>query len=270
MSKHEYERDGIIYIFPDDDSYRMFEQGEASLDKRGRLIHTKKKHLIRILEHKSAPKQTPPIYTRNPNTSSPSTENSFKEEMKNSLKSGIKSSVRKKSKQVTDDFLDWAFYTAIPTGFRKIKSKANEIWDNAHSEPKASKVIKANHDSSTTEVIVKPETKQQVQTPMTDEEAEAEIKSFVSHYIEMIKILLRLRDAGRLEELQNLLPQLTSQTNIDRFNSTLSDNPNLLAMSQSNQLSKILGRDLFQGGEFVPIEVNEIIELATVNDQEDI
>ena len=51
MAKHSVSYNGIIYVIPNDELYRKYESGEASIDKYGRLIDSKSKKVIKELEH---------------------------------------------------------------------------------------------------------------------------------------------------------------------------------------------------------------------------
>ena len=52
MAEHSVSYNGIIYIIPNDELYWKYENGEAFIDKYGRLIDSKSKKVIKELEHK--------------------------------------------------------------------------------------------------------------------------------------------------------------------------------------------------------------------------
>ena len=103
---------------------------------------------------------------------------------------------------------------------------------------------------------------------MTEDEVLDEQRKAILHYIGLLESLTRLHNAGVIDK-KSVLEQLTNQVAIEQFNQTISKNPNLLEMTQHIELNKLLGRDLFQSGDFVPIEVKEIESLATNKNQED-
>ena len=59
--------------------------------------------------------------------------------------------------------------------------------------------------------------------------------------------------------------QLTEPTMIARVNALLSENPNLLEIDKYILLHNLLGRDLYEEGRLIPIEVAEVEMVAKNN-----
>ena len=122
----------------------------------------------------------------------------------------------------------------------------------------------AQDKTSSTQLSTEPKTEQSAKTPMTEDEILEEQRKAILHYIGLLESLTKLQNAGVVDR-DSVLEQLTNSTAIEQFNNFISENPNLLEMTKYNEISGLLGRDLFQGGKLIPIEAKEIEILAENN-----
>lgn len=96
---------------------------------------------------------------------------------------------------------------------------------------------------------------------MTQEEADAEKRKVLYHWLGMLSSLKKLHDAGEMD-IDSTLAQLTDPTMLKRVNGFLSENPNLLETDKYIVLHDLLGRDLFEERQLVPIRAAEITTIA--------
>ena len=259
LAKYRIKQNGIIYIIPNDELYHKYQNGEAFIDKYGRLINIKPHRVLKELEHIADDR---PIVMIQPKEDHP-----IKDEIKEIVAVEISDLMRKG--------IDWAFDVGLPYLWdEKIKpgiKSYKEYKKNGRKLMIDQVIIDHNKQecATNTQLVAQPKPESKANTMMTEDEICEEQKKAVFYFIGLLESLTKLHNAGVIDK-NSAIEQLTNPAAIEQFNQALSSNPNLLEMTKSNEISKLLGRDLFQGGEFVPIEVNEIIELATVNDQEDI
>ena len=98
-------------------------------------------------------------------------------------------------------------------------------------------------------------------TKMTQEEAYAEKRKVLYHWLGMLSSLKKLYDAGEMD-IDATLAQLTNPAMLERVNSLLSENPNLLETDKYIVLHGLLGRDLYEERQLVPIRAAEITTIA--------
>ena len=91
---------------------------------------------------------------------------------------------------------------------------------------------------------------------MTHEEANAEKRKFLYHWLEMLSSLKKLHDAGEID-IDTILAQLTDPTMLKRVNGFLSENPNLLETDKYIVLHGLLGRDLYEEQQLIPSELSK-------------
>ena len=96
---------------------------------------------------------------------------------------------------------------------------------------------------------------------MTKEEADAEKRKLLYHWIGLLNSLTKLQNAGELDA-ESTLEQLTEPMVIERVNALLSENPNLLETDKYILLHSLLGRDLYSEGQLIPIRAAEINMVA--------
>ena len=99
---------------------------------------------------------------------------------------------------------------------------------------------------------------------MTKEEADAEKRKLLYHWIGLLNSLTKLQNAGELDA-ESTLAQLTEPMMIKKVNALLSENPNLLETDKYILLHSLLGRDLYEEGQLIPIRGAEINMLAKNN-----
>ena len=98
-------------------------------------------------------------------------------------------------------------------------------------------------------------------TKMTQEEADAEKRKVLYHWLGMLSSLKKLHDAGELD-INSTLSQLTDPAMLEHVNGFLSENPSLLETDKYIVLHDLLGRDLFEERQLVPIRAAEITTIA--------
>ena len=96
---------------------------------------------------------------------------------------------------------------------------------------------------------------------MTQEEADAEKRKVLYHWLGMLSSLKKLHDAGEMD-IDSTLAQLTDPAMLKRVNVFLSENPNLLETDKYIVLHGLLGRDLYEEQQLIPIRAAEITAVA--------
>ena len=202
MAEHRVSYNGIIYIIPNDELYWKYENGEAFIDKYGRLIDSKSKKVIKELEHKGDRR---PVVQRNVVVVQPPEEHPIRDAAKQAVADVAYDSIHRG--------VDWAFDVGI----------AEE---------------------------------------MTQEEADAEKRKVLYHWLGMLSSLKKLYDAGEIDNIDSTLLQLTEPAMLERVNALLSENPNLLETDKYIILHGLLGRDLYKERQLIPIRAAEITTIA--------
>lgn len=296
MAKHEIERDGIIYTFPDDESFRMYNQGVAILDRRGRLINSKTKILIKILEHRVATKQVTPT-AKQVFVPASNIDQTLKQEVVDGAKGFARKFISEISTEGAKGLANWFVHEAMPylvyekivPTYKKFKAQfeANQhSLDKALEEQKetstSSKQLKAQSKikqqdkmSLTNEVQEKRThlTSFSVNSSKSDSRNQAAVQEYTEqqriafHFIVQFKGLVTRYNNGEVD-LQDSVKQLTDRSVIAQFNQTIESNPNIIGMTEYNELARILGRDLFQSGKYIPIKADEIKQLLANTKQE--
>jgi hypothetical protein len=77
----------------------------------------------------------------------------------------------------------------------------------------------------------------------------------------MLSSLKKLHDAGEID-IGSTISQLTDPATLERVNGFLSENPNLLETDKYIVLHTLLGRDLYEEQQLVPIRAAEITTIA--------
>ena len=96
---------------------------------------------------------------------------------------------------------------------------------------------------------------------MTQEEADAEKRKVLYHWLGMLSSLKKLHDAGEMD-FDSTLAQLIDPAMLKRVNDFLSENPNLLETDKYLVLHGLLGRDLYNERQLIPIRAAEIKTIA--------
>lgn len=96
---------------------------------------------------------------------------------------------------------------------------------------------------------------------MTQEEADDEKRKVLYHWLGMLSSLKKLHDAGEMD-IDSTLAQLTDPAMLEHVNGFLSENPSLLETDKYIVLHGLLGRDLYEEEQLVPIRAAEITTIA--------
>ena len=254
MAEHRVRKNNIIYIIPDDELFAKWRNDEAFIDDYGRLMNRKPHRVLKELKHYVD--NTPMVQQR---TSTPPVA-----PVRNStpIKEYIKDSVRETAMEATGIIVDRAvdafFYEVLPNVWHK------HIVPFYHRTKEAltSKELKADaviaKSKASTDVAVK---QSKTGTKMTQEEADAEKRKVLYHWLGMLSSLKKLHDAGEID-IDSTLAQLTDPAMLKRVNGFLSENPNLLETDKYIVLHGLLGRDLYEEQQLVPIRAAEITQIA--------
>lgn len=254
MAEHRVRKDNIIYIIPDDELFAKWKRDEAFIDDYGRLMNRKPHRVLKELKHYVD--NTPMVQQR---TSAPPVV-----PVRNSspVKEYIKDSVRETAMEATEIIVDRAvdafFYEVLPNVWHK------HIVPFYHRTKEAltSKELKADvvlaQTKTSTDVAVK---QSKGGTRMTQEEADAEKRKVLYHWLGMLSSLKKLHDAGEMD-FDSTLAQLIDPAMLKRVNDFLSENPNLLETDKYLVLHGLLGRDLYEEQQLVPIRAAEITQIA--------
>lgn len=253
MAEHRIKKNNIIYIVPDDALFEKWKRDEAFIDDYGRLMNRKPHRVLRELKHYV--ENTSMVQQR---TVSPSVAPARKS---SPVMEHLKETVRDRAMEARDDLIDYAvdkfFYEVLPNVWYEhivpfyhrakeaLTSKELKV-DTALAQAKTSTVVAAKQ---------KPDTK------MTQEEADAEKRKVLYHWLGMLSCLKKLHDAGEMD-IDSTLAQLTDPAMLKRVNGFLSENPNLLETDKYIVLHGLLGRDLYEEQQLVPIRAAEITTIA--------
>lgn len=267
MSIHVVRKNGFKYTFYDDETYNLYMSGEAYFDE-GQTLRKRKGRGNICNRVKVEPDDRPIVVQKQPIViQQPPEYHPIIDVIKESAAEGLR--------EVIHMGINWLVYDEIPYLWReKIKPEIADFKEYKKNGGKTKAEIlleksQAQESVSSTQLSFKPKTEQSAKKAMTEEEILDEKRKAVLHYIGLLESLTKLHNAGVIDK-NSALEQLTNPAAIEQFNQALSSNPNLLEMTKSNEISKLLGRDLFQGGELVPIKAKEIEILATNSKQEDI
>ena len=240
MAEHRVKKDNIIYIIPTDELFIKWRNNEAFIDEYGRLMNRKPHRVLKELEHYVADS-----------------------EMQGSYASSIEDLIRDKiveySKYAIDRVSDVFFYEVMPNVWHK---HIVPFWNDA-KDVLFSKELKIDQIKCETEHKV-VENQPILSETMTKEEADAEKRKLLYHWIGLLSRLTKLQNAGELDG-ESTLAQLIEPMMIERVNVLLSENPNLLETDKYILLHSLLGRDLYMGGQLIPIRAAEIKMVAKNN-----
>ena len=247
MAEHNVSHNGIIYVIPNDELYRKYENREAFIDKSGRLIDSKSKKVIKELEHKGDQR---PIIQKNVVLVQPPEEHPIRD--------AARQAIADEAHKYIHRAIDWTFDVGIPRLWREqivpLYRRTKEFLTS--TELKADAVI-AKPKASTDMIAKQPKTG----TKMTKEEADTEKRKVLYHWLEMLNSLKKLHDAEEMD-IDSALAYLTDPEILNRVNSYLNKNPNLLEMDKYIVLHDLLGRDIYEEQLLVPISASEITTIA--------
>lgn len=255
MSEHRVRKDNIIYIIPDDELFAKWKNDEAFIDEYGRLMNRKPHRVLRELKHYVD--NTPMVQQR---TSSPPAAPARRSSpVKDYFKDTVRDTAMEATEIIVDRAVDIFFYEVLPN-----------VW-HEHIVPffHRTKEALTSKELKTEAVIAKSKTSTDIATKqpkagtkMTQEEADAEKRKVLYHWLGMLTSLKKLHDAGEIDNIDSTLVQLTEPAMLERVNTLLSENPNLLETEKYIVLHGLLGRDLYEERQLVPIRAAEITTIA--------
>lgn len=251
MAEHRIRKNNIIYIIPNDELFTKWKNDEAFIDNYGRLMNRKPHRVLKELKHYVDDSPMVQQRTSPPVRTSPT--------VADHLKGAVRDSVMDASEVLIDYAVDKFFYEVLPN----VWSEHIVPFYRWAKEALTSKELKAEvvlAQSKTSAVAtVKPKASG---TKMTQEEADAEKRKVLYHWLGMLTSLKKLQDAGEMD-ITLTLAQLTDPAMLERVNGFLSENPNLLETDKYIMLHSLLGRDLYKEKQLIPIEATEITSIAT-------
>ena len=252
MAEYRVKKNNIIYIIPDDELFLKLKNGEAYIDDYGRLINRKPHRVLRELKHYA---ENPPVVKQR--TVAPP---AAPVKRSSQVKEHLKDTARDAAMEVGGVLIDWAFdkffYEVVPNVWQE------HIVPFFHrpKAPSASEELKVDAISARGRTSV-PAAAKPITTRMTKEEADAEKRKVLYHWISMLCSLKKLQDAGEMD-IDSTLARLTDAVVLERVNALLSENPNLLETDKYIVLHGLLGRDLYDGRQLIPIRAAEITTIA--------
>ena len=254
MAEHRVRKDNIIYIIPNDDLFTKWKSNEAFIDEYGRLMNRNPHRVLRELKHYAEN-----IPTVQQGTSAPPAAPVRKSSpVKDYLKDTVRDTAMEATEIIVDRAVDIFFYEVLPN-----------VWHEhivpfyrRTKEALTSKELKADAVLAQKKASVPATTKPKAATKMTQEEADVEKRKVLYHWLEMLSSLKKLHDAGEID-IGDIMVQLTDPATLERVNGFLSENPNLLETDKYIALHSLLGRDLYEEQQLIPIRAAEITTIAT-------
>lgn len=255
MAEHKAKgKNGIIYIIPNDELYEKWKKDEAFIDDYGRLMNRRPHRVLKELKACGTVPHTVQRKTVTPPVAPASKELSFTDQIKDSVRENLADAVGR----AVEYGLNELFYEGLPyawnNGIVPLFHRAKDALTS--KETKAETLLRQEEER--TEIV---EAKTPVHTKMTPEEANAEKRKVLYHWLALLSSLKKLHDAGEMD-VNLTLAQLTDPAMLERVNRLLSENPNLLETDKYIELSGLLGRNLYKEKQLIPIEVSEIESIA--------
>lgn len=253
MAEHRIRKNNIIYIIPDDELFEKWKSDEAFIDDYGRLMNRKPHRVLKELKHYV--ENTPMVQQR---TVAPPTAPVRKS---SPVKDYLKETVRDTAMEASEIIIDWAVdifsYEVLPNVWHE------HIVPFYHRTKEAltSKKLKADSVLSQATASVEATVKAKGSMKMTQKEVDAEKRKVLYHWFGMLSNLKKLHDAGEID-IDTTMAQLTDSTMLERVNDFLSENPNLLETDKYIMLHSLLGRNLYEEEQLIPIRAAEITTIA--------
>lgn len=255
MAEHRVRKNNIIYIIPDDELFRKWKNDETFIDEYGRLMNRKPHRVLKELKHYV--EDEPMVHQR---TSVPPAVPARKSSpVKDYLKDTVRDTAMEASEIIIDRAINLFFYEVLPNVWHE------HIVPFYHHAKEAftTKELKVDVVLSQAKVSIPATTKRDTETKMTQEEAYADEKRKVLyHWIGMLSSLKKLHDAGEMD-IGSTLTQLTDSVMLEPVNRFLSENPNLIETDKYIVLHSLLGKNLYEEQQLVPIRAVEITTIAT-------
>lgn len=251
MAEHRIRKNNIIYIIPDDELFKKWRNDEAFIDDYGRLMNRKPHRVLKELKHYV--ENAPVVQQKaiSPSAAPVKKPSSVIEHLKDT----VRDRAIEESEVIIDRAVDKFFYEVLPGIW--YEHIVPLYYRTKHAlTAKELKVDALQLQTSETVVVkTKPNAK------MTQEEADAEKRKVLYHWLGMLSSLKKLHDAGEID-MDSTIVQLTDPAMLERVNGFLSENPNLLEMDKYIMLHCLLGRDLYEERQLVPIRAAEITTIA--------
>lgn len=252
MAEHRVRKNNIIYIIPDDELFLKWKNDEAFIDEYGRLMNRKPHRVLRELRHYV---ESPPV-VRQRTAVPPAAPAKRSTQVKEYLMDTARDAAMDVGAVFIDRAVDKFFYEVLPNVWRE---HIVPFFHRPKVSP-ASEELKVDAISARSKASV-PAVAEPITTRMTREEADAEKRKVLYHWLSMLCSLKKLQDAGEMD-VGSTLVKLTDTAMLERVNGLLSENPNLLETDKYIVLHSLLGRDLYDGRQLIPIRAAEITTLA--------
>lgn len=254
MAEHRIRKNNIIYIIPDDELFKKWKNDEAFIDEYGRLMNRKTHRVLKELKHYV---ENTPMVQQRP-AASPTAPVRKSSPVMDHLKETVRDRAMEASEVLIDYTVDKFFYEVLPNVWHEhivpFYHRTKAVL--TAKELKAAAVLAQSKAS--TDVAVK---QLKAGVKMTQEEADAEKRKVLYHWLGMLSSLKKLHDAGEID-MDSTIAQLTDPAMLKRVNGFLSENPNLLETDKYIVLHGLLGRDLYEERQLVPIRAAEITTIA--------
>jgi len=253
MAEHRIRKNEIVYIIPTDELFLKWKNDEAFIDDYGRLMNRKPHRVLKELKHYAENASMVQQRSMSPPTA-PTRKSS-------PVMNHLKETVRYRAMEASENLIDYAtdkfFYEVLPN-----------IWHehivpfyHCTKEALTAKELKADsflaQAKTSTEILAKPK----VGTKMTQEESDVEKRKVLYHWLGMLSSLKKLHDADEID-IDTTLAQLTDPAILKRVNGFLGENPNLLETDKYIMLHSLLGRNLYEEAQLIPIKAAEITTIA--------
>jgi hypothetical protein len=253
MAEHRIRKNNIIYIIPNDDLFEKWKSNEAFIDEYGRLMNRKPHRVLKELKHYVD--TTPATSATVPTRKEPSLGNQVKDIVRDNLAEASRNAIGYAVDRATDKL----FYEVLPNVWHEhIVPFFHDVKEALTSKGTKAETVLRESRTNTEIVTARPK----VTTKMTQEEADAEKRKVLYHWLGMLSSLKKLYDAGEIDNIDSIMAQLTEAVTLERVNALLSENPNLLETDRYIELHSLLGRDLYREKQLIPIEVSEITKIA--------
>ena len=251
MAEHRVRKNNIIYIIPDDELFAKWKSDEAFIDEYGRLMNRKPHRVLKELKHYV--ENTPMVQQRQPMPvrTDPS--------ITDHLKGAVRDRIMEASEVLIDRAVDKFFYEVLPNVWHE------HIIPYYHrtKEVLTAKELKADAVLAQSKTNAVATTKPKSGAKMTQEEAYAEKRKVLYHWLGMLSSLKKLHDAGEID-IDSTLAQLTDPAMLKKVNDLLDENPNLLETDKYIMLHGLLGRDLYKEAQLIPITATEIATITAL------
>lgn len=254
MAEHRIRKNDIIYIIPNDELFEKWKNDEAFVDEYGRLMNRKPHRVLKELKHHV--ENAPMVQQRT--VTPPAAPVRKSSPVKDHLKDTVRNTAMEASEIIIDRAVDIFFYEVLPNVWHEhIVPLYHRTKEALTSKELKADAVLAQAKTSTDVAVKQPK----AGTKMTQEEADAEKRKVLYHWLGMLSSLKKLRDAGEID-IDSTLAQLTEPAMLKRVNSFLSKNPNLLETDKYIRLHSLLGRDLYEERQLIPIRASEITTIA--------